>query len=293
MFFFTKQVISMEKKYIDILAGWVKEIFTDMTGITVDEVKSTTDEGLENYTFALVMPYHDKDKNIKGTFLLGFSDNILALSIASAINKNAGLPPVENLEESGFEVLSEFMNIIIGRTITEWDKCGFSVYFNTPTITKEIPIEVSDKHSKHYLISLKTQEMSIRLGVTFKETSPQSLREKRFLVVDDSKLIREMASIALKQEGCKVEHAADGVEAVAKHKEFQPDVTIMDINMPNMGGFDAIKEIRTISPQAKFIMLTSTSRKDEVVLARSLNVGSYIMKPLKVPDFLARIRKVL
>ena len=61
--------------------------------------------------------------------------------------------------------------------------------------------------------------------------------------------------------------------------------------MPNMSGLDAIVEIQDTNPGAKFVVFTSTSRTDEVVTAKSLNVLSYLVKPLKAEDLLAEIKQ--
>ena len=115
---------------------------------------------------------------------------------------------------------------------------------------------------------------------------------KRILVVDDSRMMRNIVTKILKKSGFKVEQAKDGQEAIEKHKTFNPDLTIMDLVMPKMGGLDAIIEIQELDPEAKFVVLTSSSRKDEVVTAKTLNVLSYILKPLRVEDFSARIKEV-
>jgi len=64
----------------------------------------------------------------------------------------------------------------------------------------------------------------------------------------------------------------------------------MDLVMPKMGGLDAIIEIQESDPEAKFVMLTSCSRKDEVVAAKTLKVLCYIIKPLKIENFLSKIK---
>ena len=87
-----------------------------------------------------------------------------------------------------------------------------------------------------------------------------------------------------------VEQAKDGIDAVEKHRIFRPDLTVMDLIMPQLGGLDAIMQIKESDPEAKFIVLTSTSRKDEVVTAKTLDVLSYVIKPIDGEEFLKRVR---
>lgn len=61
--------------------------------------------------------------------------------------------------------------------------------------------------------------------------------------------------------------------------------------MPKVGGLDAIIEIQKLNPKAKFIIFTSTSRRDEVVSAESLNVISYLVKPLEMEDLITKVKE--
>jgi len=114
---------------------------------------------------------------------------------------------------------------------------------------------------------------------------------KRILVADDSVVVRTIVTEALKISGAEIEQARDGQETVEKYKIFKPDLTIIDLLMPKMNGLDAIVEIQDSNPEAKFVVYTSTSRTDEVVTAKSLNVLSYLVKPLKMEDLLVKIKE--
>ena len=62
-------------------------------------------------------------------------------------------------------------------------------------------------------------------------------------------------------------------------------------NILKQNGLDAIVEIQSSNPEAKFIIVTSTSRREEIVTAKSLNVLSYLVKPLKMEDLLVKVKK--
>lgn len=87
--------------------------------------------------------------------------------------------------------------------------------------------------------------------------------------------MRSLIANVLKKEGAIVKEAIvkeanDGEEAVKAHKMFNPDLTLMDINMPKLNGLEAIAQIKNFHPDSKFIILSSSSRKEEIVTAKTL-----------------------
>ena len=83
-------------------------------------------------------------------------------------------------------------------------------------------------------------------------------RKARVLIVDDQRSIRAMLNAMIAQLGGEVVgEAQDGEEAVTKYIELQPDLVLMDINMPKMDGVEALKRINASNPGALVIMLTS------------------------------------
>ncbi|MBU1741922.1 MAG: response regulator, partial [Proteobacteria bacterium] len=66
-----------------------------------------------------------------------------------------------------------------------------------------------------------------------------------------------------------------------------------DLVMPEMGGFDAMMEIRGLDPTAKFIVMTSSSRRDEIMAAKTLGVAEYLVKPVEDERLAATVKKVL
>ena len=293
----------MFNENIDVLAECFRNVLKDMANIDVSDVTIKQEKSLSaTYSIAHSIHYEDPKKKVKGDFILGFLDDSKALPIAGAIAKNIGLSAIEKFEEVASDVISEFLNTLVGHTTTEWCKNGLYVSISHPVVSQNKKINIADMNNTIvYLISLgfapgtiksdfKAEDMS--LIVTFTKTGDNELLGKRILVADDSVVVRTIVTEALKKSGAEIEGARDGHETVEKYKIFKPDLTIIDLHMPKMNGLDAIVEIQDSDPKAKFVVYTSTSRRDEVVTAKSLNVLSYLVKPLKMEDLLVKVKEV-
>ena len=278
----------MFNRYIDILSDCSKNILKQMGNIDISDVTIKQEKSLSTtYSIAHSIHYEDSKNKLKGDFILGFADESEAIPIAAAIAENIGLPPIEEFDEIAPDVINEFLNTVVGHTTTECSKNGLYVSFNPPVVSRNKKINISDmSNTTAFLISLdfasgmiksNFQAKDLSLMVTFTKNSDNELLGKRILVADDSMVMRKIISEALKKSGVEVEEANDGQEAVEKYKIFKPDLTIIDLVMPKMNGLDAIVEIQSLNPEAKFIIVTSTSRREEIVTAKSLNVLSYLV----------------
>lgn len=113
----------------------------------------------------------------------------------------------------------------------------------------------------------------------------------KLLIVDDEQLERQAIRF-IADRNCPdisiVGEAGDGLLAVQLAARLQPDIILMDIQMPKMNGLDAAKRIREILPEADIIMLTASGNSNYVNEAAQLGVAGYILKPVR-PDKLAFI----
>src|SRR6202163_2373339 len=116
----------------------------------------------------------------------------------------------------------------------------------------------------------------------------------RILSVDDHPLLRSGigALIATQPDMQLVAEAANGREAVQLHRELNPDVTLMDLQMPDMSGLDAIIAIKSEAPSARIIVLTTYS--GDVLAHRALKAGAqaYVLKSVVRTEILNTIRIV-
>lgn len=285
----------MHEPYCDALAKICTEIFSEMTKTEVVHTVVKRDQRADaNYAVACHIKYEHMKQDLNGSFTLGFTDDEMALAVACTISQTMGLEAPDKLDEYALGLLSEFINTIFGRAIASWDKLGFTARFHPPTFTLNTRLrEANEFESEAYVIILLLKVHHVVFRVAFNKDQPKGISGKRILVVDDSMVIRKVVSMHLKEAGFVIMEAEDGLDAVNKHKTFKPDLTIIDMVMPNLNGLDAIMEIRNTSPKAKFVMLTSSSRKDEIVTAGTLGVISYLLKPMQVPDLLAAVAKAL
>jgi DNA-binding NarL/FixJ family response regulator len=120
------------------------------------------------------------------------------------------------------------------------------------------------------------------------------LQPIRILVVDDHPLLRQgIASILEDQEDMSlVAQASNGREAIQQFRAHQPDVTLMDLQMPEMNGLDAITAIRGDFPDARFIVLTTFTGDVQVLRAMKAGARAYLLKNLLNKDLLDTIRAV-
>jgi len=111
------------------------------------------------------------------------------------------------------------------------------------------------------------------------------------LVVDDDPDIVELLKYNLSSEGYKVKSASNGIQAVSLAREFIPDLTILDIMMPNMDGVETCRQIRSIPELAnKFIIfLTARSEEYSEIAAFEMGADDYITKPIKPRALISRI----
>jgi two-component system alkaline phosphatase synthesis response regulator PhoP/two-component system response regulator VicR len=115
------------------------------------------------------------------------------------------------------------------------------------------------------------------------------------LVVDDEKHIRRLIEVNLQRLGYRVGTAGDGVEALEKIQAERPDLVIMDVMMPRMDGFEALRRIKSDPELAdlRVLMLTAKAQDADIFRGWSGGVDGYLTKPFNPMDLLAWARRIL
>ncbi len=117
---------------------------------------------------------------------------------------------------------------------------------------------------------------------------------KRILIVDDSSFARSMLNEILVKNGYEVVgEAAKGSEAIEKYSLLKPDLVTMDIAMPGLDGIDALKEIISMYPEAKVVMISSVHSKEIVKTVLLAGATDYVIKPFTKERLLKAIDKAL
>lgn len=114
------------------------------------------------------------------------------------------------------------------------------------------------------------------------------------LIVDDATFIRMMLRDILTKNGFNIiGEAENGVEAIEKYKELQPELTIMDIIMPEMDGIQTVKEIKKINPDAKIIMCSAMGQQAMIIEAIQAGAKDFIVKPFKADRVIDAVKKAI
>ncbi len=104
----------------------------------------------------------------------------------------------------------------------------------------------------------------------------------RVLIADDHPIVREglAAMLSQREAMCVVGQATNGEEAVALFKQYQPDVTLMDVNMPRRGGLDAATHILKNFPAARVILLSWSDAEEHIYQGFTLGAKAYLLKDM-------------
>lgn len=102
----------------------------------------------------------------------------------------------------------------------------------------------------------------------------------RILIVDDHPVVREglHGMLSHKPGLLVVGDAADGIEAIQKTKQFNPDIVLLDLVMPHKNGLDVIKEIKKHQPKTRILVLTSFSDEAQIIAALNCGAEGYLLK---------------
>lgn len=127
------------------------------------------------------------------------------------------------------------------------------------------------------------------------ENIPNSLQQKApriVLVVDDEPRMIRFIRMNLELEGYQVVEASNGIQALDQVRKHMPDLVVMDVMMPKMDGFEALRSLREITT-VPVILLTVRSDEDDRIRGLELGADDYITKPFSPRELVSRVNAVL
>lgn len=116
---------------------------------------------------------------------------------------------------------------------------------------------------------------------------------KRILVVEDEEHIAEGIELNLSLQGYDVMIAYDGVSALHKWREWQPDLIVLDIMLPTIDGLSVLQNIRLEDERIPILILSAKSESEDIIKGLFLGVDDYLPKPFNLEEFLLRIKRLL
>jgi DNA-binding response OmpR family regulator len=124
------------------------------------------------------------------------------------------------------------------------------------------------------------------------QTGPRLVPGRRILVADDDRMIRLLVRMLLEKDGFTVLEAENGAEALAMARTENPDLLLVDLQMPDMNGYQVLQKMRADPAHASIPVIVLTSESGTAVETQVLDMGAedFLVKPFKPEVLIARIR---
>jgi DNA-binding response OmpR family regulator len=114
----------------------------------------------------------------------------------------------------------------------------------------------------------------------------------RAMVVEDEAQLADLVASYLQRDGFEVAVVGDGAEAVARAREVDPDVVVLDLGLPSLDGVEVCRQLRTFS-DAYVVMLTARTDEVDTLIGLSVGADDYVAKPFSPRELMARIQAML
>src|ERR1051325_4934610 len=124
-------------------------------------------------------------------------------------------------------------------------------------------------------------------------TSAKAAESRTILVIEDDEDIRGTVSTLLSSEGYKVQSAADGLAGLERAFLLKPDLTLIDLKLPGLGGADICRKMRAGRIESPIIVISAASEEFDKVLLLELGADDYVVKPFGARELLARVKAAL
>ena len=119
-------------------------------------------------------------------------------------------------------------------------------------------------------------------------------RPPRVLVVDDEAVIRQLIVINLELEGFEVHEAVDGLDALGKARELDPDVVTLDVMMPGLDGITTARRLRSdpLTSRARIVLISARTRPADLEQGVDAGADEYVIKPFDPDDVVDAVRRL-
>jgi len=113
------------------------------------------------------------------------------------------------------------------------------------------------------------------------------------MIIDDERIVGDMAKLSLEQEGYTVETFLDGETALGRLTEHSFDVVVTDLKMKGIDGLEVLRTVKRLYPQTVVIMITAFANLDVAIEALRDDVFDFFPKPVKIKDLKASVKRAL
>jgi len=129
--------------------------------------------------------------------------------------------------------------------------------------------------------------------IELKNTDKSLCGNEKILIVDDEKDVLKVNEILLKRNGYTVVTAKNGEEGIIKYSQNSPDLVLLDIGMPGMGGIKSLQELMGVDSNVRVVIMSGYSEKKSIEEARKMGAKAFLQKPYHFTELLKTIRSVL
>jgi len=237
------------------------------------------------------------------TALIGLSGparGVVALSfpVATALAISNRLLGMESrvVDDTAADAIAEVVNIVAGGAKGKFELGDRPpIDLSLPSIVRGKNYHVEYPTCTTWLeVPFESDLGPFNMRVVFEMSTTEAHLGMKALVVDDSLVMRKVLIGALARANITdVHQAADGAKAVAAVQKAEYDLVLMDWNMPNMLGIDAVRAIRALGMKMPIIMVTTEAERSRVVDALKAGATNYIIKPFKPAMIVTRIQEAL
>ena len=116
---------------------------------------------------------------------------------------------------------------------------------------------------------------------------------KMILLIDDDIDLQQLTKITLKAKGYVVETANNGLEGLSKLETIKPDLIILDMNMPKLGGIGFYQKILNSQDRPRYPVLVLTARTNLEQLLTQMNIDGFIAKPFEIDDLIRKVDTII